>query len=146
MTAGAAGYARRALRGDEALGEALAREEPRAVYARPHARRGDPEGLGDLGVLHALDVVQDQGGSIVRRQGLGGAVQSMAQLTLQLGPLDSIRPVAHRLEMKAAAVERGQHLVERCRLGRLSPGRSGMREKLAVRFARGEPVDPGPEV
>src|SRR5215831_9494814 len=146
MTAGAAGYARRALRGDEALGQALAREEARAVYARPDARRRDTEGLGDLGILHALDVVQDQGGSIVGRQGLERVVQSMAQLTLQLGRLDSIRPVAHRLEMKAAAVERGQHLVERCHLGRLSPGRGGMRQKLAVRLARGEPVDPGPEV
>src|SRR5262245_66644398 len=103
MTAGAAGYARRALRGDEALGQALAREEPRAVYARPHARRGEIEGLGDLGVLHALDVVQNQSGSIVGRQGLDRLGQGMAQLTLQLRFIDSIRPVAHRLEMKAAA-------------------------------------------
>src|SRR5499426_3344394 len=142
MTAGAAGYARRALRGDEALGQALAREQARAVYARPDARRRDTEGLGDLGILHALDVVQDQGGSIVGRQGLERVVQSMAQLTLQLSRLDSIRPVTHRLEMKAAAVERGQHLVERCRLGRLPRGRRGMRQELAVRLARGEPVDP----
>jgi hypothetical protein len=38
------------------------------VHAGPDGARADAQHLGDVGVRHALDVVQDQRGSVVGRQ------------------------------------------------------------------------------
>src|SRR5439155_592364 len=64
----------------------------------------------------------------------------LAQLSRRVPSVDATRPVAHRLEMAAAAVERGQHVVERDLFGLTAPC-----HQLPVRSARGEAVHPGAE-
>src|SRR3989449_11321738 len=66
----------------EVLGQALAHEQPRAVHARLHRRQADAKRLGDVGVRHALDVVQGQRGPVVHRQRVDRGGQDLAQLAL----------------------------------------------------------------
>src|SRR5262245_44749637 len=58
-------------RGDlrsQSLGQPLPDEEPGAMHARLHVADIDRQGAGDLGARPALDVSQNQGGTIVGRQ------------------------------------------------------------------------------
>jgi hypothetical protein len=72
---------------------------------------------------HAFDVLEDQRGPIVLRQRGDRVGQDPTQLTLHPPLVDPTRPVVHRLEVAAVAVERGQHLVERDLFG-LRPSRT----------------------
>src|SRR5262249_16577722 len=73
------------------LGQALADEQPRAVDPRLHGRQADAQGLGDVRVREALDVVEHERRTVVRREPIDRFAQDAAQLALERLLVDALR-------------------------------------------------------